>query len=266
MSLSVALVSPMIRAVSIFREQAVRQYSDPDQRGGLLRATPPSGLALFVPLALLFVAVAVIASVQKVNVTARGRGIVRPADGVRPLRAPVAGELIVHDVSLGNVVEAGTQLFTVRHDDGETTVVAPVDARIDAWRVPAGDRVTAGTPVVRLVPTSETLVAVFAIPAEHRASLVHGAEIRLRLDEHPFEQYGLGLARVVHVSSEPIGDGYDDPFVAAIAGESGPSLYEVELEPVSMPPRSKSSFRSGMTFTGEVVLREQRVIALLLGT
>lgn len=246
--------------MSLFREQAVRQYSDPEQRGGLLRAAPPSGLRLFVPLALLFV-LAAVASAQKVHVTARGRGVIRPASGVHVVVAPAAGRVARHGVRVGDVVEANAPLFTVVAGLSKLDVRAPVAGRIDAFRARDGAMVEAGAPLVRIVPDGGELVAVLAIAAEHRAHLREGSEVRLRLDEHRSDDAGYGLARVVYVSSEPISDDLADPFVASAAKQT--PHYEVELEPLAMPPRAEGGFRSGMTFTGEIVLHDERIIALL---
>ena len=58
----------------LFRDQAVKAYMDPDARGGLVRATPPSLARLFAVLTLLFVGAVVASIVVRVKVTARGRG------------------------------------------------------------------------------------------------------------------------------------------------------------------------------------------------
>lgn len=238
----------------------MRQYNDPDQRGGLLRTSPPSGLSVFVPLAALFVLAVVVASVVKVNVTARGRGIVRPNVGVAVLRAPVRGTVHVAsaDLGAGASVEGGTRLFRV----GAEWVEAPYDGRLDAWRVMDGTTVDAGAPLAKVIPGAE-LVAELAIPAEHRGELEAGDEVRLRMDEYPARSAGFGRATVVHVASEPMQAALADPMLATAATLEQPH-YLVALDPVAMPPQANADFRSGMTFTGEVVLREQRIIELLL--
>ena len=250
----------MLWSVSLFREQAVRQYNDPDQRGGVLRSSPPSGVRVFVPLAILFVLAVVVASVQKVNVTARGRGVIQPAAGVVVVRAPQAGRISASDIVAGRVVEAGTLLFTVTAGLSQIDVSAPVAGTVDAWRVQPGTLVDAGAPMARIVPSDTALVAVLAIPAQHRSALSEGSVVRLRLDEYPAATAGFGSARVARVAGEPMMRGLDEPLLASAA--QGPH-YVVELTLESMPPQAQAAFRSGMTFTGEVVLREKRIIELL---
>jgi hypothetical protein len=123
-----------------------------------------------------------------------------------------------------------------------------------------GETVTAAAPVAKLVAGDE-LVAWMALPAAHRASVTAGDVVRLRFDEHPAEEAGFGRATVVRVSDDPLSAGLADPMLVAQAERAPHHLLELRLE--ALPPRGAERFRNAMQFTGEVVLREQRIISLL---
>ena len=73
---------------------------------------------------------------------------------------------------------------------------------------------------------------------------------------------GLGKGRLKRVGSDLISDTWRralEPALGALRGDL--VLAEVALE--SLPPRAKGSWQNGMVFSGEVVLREQRIITLI---
>ncbi len=304
--------------MSLFRKEAVRQYLDPDARGGLLRVSPPSGARVFAVLALLFAVALWIAVSQRVAITARGRGVLRPAAGIFVVKAPVAGRVVSVDVSAGDRVAHDAPLLTIeaagapppdrrqlarllkqrevqialleqqgKHAEAEvlrkstvelgneldilrraedarwTRLDAPWDGGVDAVSVRPGDWVDAGQPLVKIVPDGARPVGLMAIAAEHRAALAVGSQVRLGFDEHPPADAGFGLATIARISDDPLSADIADPLLARlVAGEAGP-LYLVELVPEAMPPRADGAFRNGMVFTGEVVLRSERVLSVL---
>ncbi len=103
----------------MFREQAVKAYLDPDLRGGLLRVTPPWLLSVFAPVAALCVAALVGAFVGEVEVHAVGRGVVRPADGIRKVEAPIAGWVGSLAAREGDRIESGQTLLVLADPDFE---------------------------------------------------------------------------------------------------------------------------------------------------
>lgn len=304
--------------MSLFRKEAVVQYLDPDARGGLLRVSAPSGARVFAVLAFLFAVALWIAISQRVAITARGRGVLRPPAGIFVVKAPVAGRVVSVDVARGARVPHDASLLTIegagappierrqlarllkqrevqialleqegknaeaevlrkasaelsneldilgRAEDARwTTIDAPWDGVVDALSVRPGDWVDAGQPLLKIVPDGAQTVGLMAIAAEHRAELTVGAKVRLSLDEYPAADAGFGLATITRISDDPLSLDIADPLLATLlAGVSGP-LFLVELAPEAMPPRADGQYRNGMVFTGEVVLRSERIISVL---
>jgi hypothetical protein len=144
-----------------------------------------------------------------------------------------------------------------------TTIDAPVSGVVDALSIDVGDVLTAGVVVAKVVPDTSEQVGYMAIEGKHRAQLGPGRKVRLKLDEHPSEEAGFGSASVRRISSDAIDPALSDPLLAATAADPSVPMYQLELELEAMPTRADGEFVNGMTFTGEVVLRQQRIIALL---
>ena len=98
-----------------FREQAVDHYVSAanDNHAQLLRASPPWTWTLFVALSLTIVAALLISTVADVEVTSRGRGVLRTPGGARLLESQVSGVVVEVLVQSGQEVQAGEALLRV---------------------------------------------------------------------------------------------------------------------------------------------------------
>ena len=242
----------------LFRDQAVKAYMDPDARGGLVRATPPSLARLFAVLTLLFVGAVVASIVVRVKVTARVRGIVRPSEGIFVVRAPATGYVRAVEVTVGQEVLAGTVLARL-----DAPVLAPVAGFVDAITVHLDELATAGAPIVKIVPAGDRLAGFLAVPSRYRAHLRVGHEVRVSFDEYPSTEMGFGRGRIRRVSDDVL----TPELAAQYLPESearGPASYLVEVDLLAMPPRARGEFHNGMAFDGVVAVREQRIITLLI--
>lgn len=242
----------------IFREKSVRSYQDPDLRGGLLQLAPPALRGLFAFLATALAAALVLSAVVRVKVTARGRGIVRPASGVFVVRAPASGYVRVTPVTPGQRVAAGE--IVVRMD---APVVAPVAGVVDAIPVHADEFVTAGTAVAKIVPDSDRLLGYLAIPSRHRAHLRPGQAVRIGFDEFPASEMGYGRGRVRRVGDDLVTPELARSYLAQDPPPVGPH-HLVEVELLALPPGARGSYHNGMPFDGVIAVREQRALTLLL--
>ena len=125
--------------VSLFRKQAVRQYADPDMRGGLLRVLPPSGARVMAVLSTVFVVLAVLAVTRRVNVTAQGRGVVRPPEGVFVVRSPIAGEVMQVTGRAGSDVKRGQPLFTLAPPPAPPPNAVAIERVVAGWKQRAAE-------------------------------------------------------------------------------------------------------------------------------
>lgn len=225
-----------------------------DEQGAFVRVPPPSLRRLVAAVVASLVAAAAGAAVVHVPVTARGRGIVRPAIGVTVVRAPTSGTVRLLRAAVGQRVTAGETLALL-----DAPLVSPVDGVIDDLPLRQGDFVSLGDAVAKVIPDGHTLVGFMALPARDAARVAVGQRARLALDAWPATEVGFGAARVLRFS--------DDVITPALAGRylaelpASPHLLVV-LSLDAMPRGAPGRFETGMTFEGVVTVREERLLAL----
>jgi hypothetical protein len=229
-------------SVDLFRPQAVRATTDPDQRGGLLLARPPSGGWPFALLGALVVGLIGVALIARVGSASTGRGEVRADPRAVVVRAPAPAVVLGLARAPGDLVRAGDALVTT---DG-APILAAIAARVDAVDAAVGESLRAGDPVARLTPSGGRLVGRLLLPARDRHRVRVGDPVRLELDELPAEERGTASGHVARV----VDGGEADTFVAEVALER-------------MPPGIDAPFRAGMTFTGRVSLGEEPLVDVL---
>lgn len=269
----------------MFRPQAVEHHRSGEVSGGLLEVTPPWLVGLFgTLLAIMLLALAVVFLVD-VRIYSEGRGIVRPRERVLVVRAPIGGVVAQVQAEEGGWVEQGDLILrfddvTLRSDP--EYVEAPEAVRqvqrerlevraattgvLDRLDVRAGDVVDGGAVLARIVPSTDRnqLIGRLWLPERDWPYLRVGEPVQLRFDGYPWEEMGVGRGRITRVAEDLAPAGADD------GGQEAAPVFDqrrvmVEVEIDSLPPRAESArLRNGMLFTGEVVLREQRIAVLLL--
>jgi len=110
---STDLVAAPRLATGFFRAEAVEHRLSLDEGRGVVRMSPPWTWAVLGTLVVgLGVAVAS-AFVGEVEVTGRGRGIIRPTLGVRALTSQLTGTVVSVEARSGDVVKAGAALLRI---------------------------------------------------------------------------------------------------------------------------------------------------------
>jgi hypothetical protein len=137
--------------------------------------------------------------------------------------------------------------------------------RIESLVVQPGEHLQAGAVVATLL-TSESLGhAIAFLPERDRAFVRAGERVELELDQLPAREFGRLNARVVRVSSDlvPLAE-LRDAFGENVT-DQGPQ-YRIELRLVDDDRLSRlsASMRSGMLFSARFVLRNRRVISLVI--
>lgn len=266
----------------LFRPQAVEHYRSGDVSGGLLRVTPPWLVALFgTVLTVVLIALAVVLLVD-VRIYSEGRGIVRPREHVLVVRASIAGMVAAVEVAEGTQVEPGDVLLrfddvALRSDPDYASVPAPVrqaqaerlEVRaatagvVDRVAVRSGDVVAVGSELARVVPSSNDLIGRLWLPERDWPYLRPGESVQLRFDSYPYEEMGVGRGHITRVGEDLAPAAPEDIGIEAPALDQRRVMVEVAID--ALPPRAEPALlRNGMLFTGEVVLREQRIVVLLL--
>jgi membrane fusion protein len=106
-------MEPVNPVSSRFREQVVRAYFEPEHAGHLLSATPPGAWAVLLVLGSIAVCAFIAAFVCQVELTSRGRGVLRSASGSSPVTALVAGTIMEVSVRSGNRVRQGERMASI---------------------------------------------------------------------------------------------------------------------------------------------------------
>jgi multidrug resistance efflux pump len=90
-----------------FREEAVQAYLQGEPEGGILRVAAPRAWVLFWILCAVVTTLVLGSFIGQVELTSRGRGIIRPIGGVRPLTTLIAGTVAEVFVASGDAVVEG---------------------------------------------------------------------------------------------------------------------------------------------------------------
>ena len=97
----------------LFREEALKHYLQAEEGRGLVKVSPPWTWALLWVLLVALGSALTASFLGHVEVNGRGRGIVRPATGVRMLVSQSGGVIGRIEVRSGQVVKAGTILLHI---------------------------------------------------------------------------------------------------------------------------------------------------------
>jgi multidrug resistance efflux pump len=135
----------------LFRKEAMAKFLRVDAPGAVITITPPSSLAIFGAMALLFVALVVFAMTGRAQVVAEGRGVVKPDQPSIVLHAPFAGTVLSVQHAARDHGRAGEVLLeldaraeTVAHDKCTGTLAAEqkdlsaLDHRLADWNDATG--------------------------------------------------------------------------------------------------------------------------------
>ena len=316
----------MSTSTELFRKKALSKYLRIDAPGALLTITPPWTVAVFGAMALLFVALALLATFGRAQLAAEGRGVVRPDEPPLVLRAPFtgtvlsvataprangkAGQLLLsidaraeakaHDRCLADLTTDRAELAVlekrladwndaagrdrdpsmalvllsqIRNQREKTTgesqrcdaagtiiersaITFPVDAVAEDIAVAAGGQVHEGDVLATLIPASARIVGYLALGERYRSEVLPGLPVKVKFDALPYDEVGAGSARVARVL---------DALPSGVTIDAAPNAgVFAELSLDAMPAGSGPA-RSGMTFTGDVLTRRRKVLALLFG-
>ncbi len=235
--------------MGLFREQALAAYSNPDARGGLVRASPPSGLAMFAVIAGSLGATIAVAATTPVTVALEGRGIVALEHGPLIVRAPRDATVTAVLVRAGATVERERYLLAL--DD--QLLAAPTTGHVEFVDVREGDVVARGAQLVEIVPDREPLVGYLAIPIAERSHIADGQRVQLRVDGQV-----VGSGEVVDVAAQPLSDERASELFGAGGGPRERSLL------VRVAISSTAALDNGTSFVGEIELGHRSALSILV--
>jgi membrane fusion protein len=107
----------------LYRRQALEAHGADSAGAGVLRITPPWSWAVLATASVMFVTAFAFAWFGRVEVVTRGRAVLRPASGLRVVRAQATGTAAEVLVRSGQRVEAGDQILGLEVPQTEAAVI-----------------------------------------------------------------------------------------------------------------------------------------------
>jgi membrane fusion protein len=166
------------------------------------------------------------------------------------------------DASARQLKEAQASLDEAQSLIALSFVRAPVGGRVESLLVTAGQVVSAGSALARIIPDGTLSTVVVFAPAKDAAFLNAKLQASVEFASLPVSEFGKSKARVTRVS----GDVATREEVAAVLGAvTDEAVIRVELELIPSPTLEKVSdrLRSGERLTARLNTRERRIITLL---
>jgi multidrug resistance efflux pump len=124
---------PAATRPQIFRAEAMRHRLSAEEGRGVIRIAPPWAWAIVCCVVAALAAALVASIVGQVEVTTRGRGILRPTAGVRALTSQAGGTVAKVEARSGQVVRAGAVLLRIDAPDVQAQVLE-ADRQLEALR------------------------------------------------------------------------------------------------------------------------------------
>ena len=161
---------------------------------------------------------------------------------------------------VADVDDATNRLASLRLAEKQTTVVAPLDGRVDTVLVKPADTLQAGAVVVRLLPDEAPLQIVAFVSERERAFVSEGNQARVELDQFPVTEFGHVQARVTRIG-EDIATLSE---VREVMGESfTPSAPMVRVELEAELSASPQMAKPGAMLTSHIITRRQRILGIV---
>jgi multidrug resistance efflux pump len=120
-------------AGQLFREQALRHRLAAEEGRGLVRVSPPWTWAVLCCVVVGLAAAIVTSFVGRVEVTSRGRGVLRPKAGVRIVSSQMTGTITRVEVRSGERVRAGDVLLRIDSPTAQAQLLE-ADRQLEAVR------------------------------------------------------------------------------------------------------------------------------------
>ncbi|QLE39985.1 HlyD family efflux transporter periplasmic adaptor subunit [Nostoc sp. C052] len=158
--------------------------------------------------------------------------------------------------------QAKSQIKSLNEQLAKYVIHAPFDGTI--FQLPIkreGAVVQPKELIAEIAPKGTRLVFKGQIPTSESESIRSGKEqkeVKLKFDEYPFQDYGVVQGKLSRVSP-------DSKITQTAQGNLTTYDLEVELTQNCIQPESKCiSFKSGQPATAEVIIRQRRIIDLLI--
>lgn len=155
-----------------------------------------------------------------------------------------------------SINETQTLLQRSQTELAQTLLLAPVDGVVSTLAIAnVGEVLQPGQTVAEVAPSTAPLVLASLLP-NHQAGLVEvGMPVNLKFDAFPYQDYGVMTGRVLSISP----DAQVDETLGAVY------RVDIDLDTTHIAHGSETiALRAGQTATAEIVVRQRRIISLVL--
>lgn len=189
-----------------FRQQALAKLQSPEELDLPVRFARPQGWLVLAVTVIATAAAAVWAVTGSVSATVGGPAVLTYGQGSYVLQSPVAGQVTAVLAREGERLAAGSPVLKVRTEQGDE-VVRTLDAgRITALAAGVGQIVSTGANVAaveKVARAGAPLRATVYVPAESAAGIPAHASVDLTVQSVPSQEYGVLRGEVTSVDRAP---------------------------------------------------------------
>jgi hypothetical protein len=188
----------------LFRQSALDRIGSPDEFDRLVRVTSPRHWIGLAGLLVVVVAVVVWACISTIPMTEQGSGFLLPEGGLRPIDAPVPGDLSSLAIENGDHVTYRQRLGFVRTAAGaEVPIRATGTGVVTETNGQRGAHVGSGDQLGLIEPVGWPAVVYAYLPTESVSDVEPGTEARVRFAGAIGAKNGDALGKVTSVARFP---------------------------------------------------------------
>jgi multidrug efflux pump subunit AcrA (membrane-fusion protein) len=189
-----------------FRQQALAKLQSPEELDLPVRLARPQGRFVLAVTVLALAAASVWAVTGSVATTVAAPAVLTHGRGSYLVQSPVAGQVTAVLAEEGERLPAGSPLIRVRTTQGETEVRTLAAGRVTALAADLGRIVTTGANVAAVEKTAhagDPLYATVYVPAHDAGAIPSNAPVDLTVESVPAQRYGVLRGRVESVGRSP---------------------------------------------------------------
>ena len=155
--------------------------------------------------------------------------------------------------------QSKSQIASADYELKQRVLKAPVDGTVfDLPIQKSGEVVQPGDTVAEIAPEGSPLVVIAQIATAESGSLTKGMPVKLKFDAYPFQDYGIVSGKLTAISPT-------SRITETEQGEVANYNLEIELDRDCLATANKCiAFRPGDTVMAEVIIRQRRIIDLIL--
>ncbi|MEV0634925.1 HlyD family efflux transporter periplasmic adaptor subunit [Streptomyces sp. NPDC050619] len=177
-----------------FRQQALAKLQSPEELDLPVRFARPQGWLVLSVTVVVIAAASVWAVTGSVASTVGAPAILTHGEGSYILQSPVAGQVTAVVAQQGQRLPAGSPVLKVRTAEGDTVVRTVAAGRITALAATIGQIIQTGANVAaveKVARAGDPLYATVYVPAENAASIPANAAVDLTVSSVPTQEYGV---------------------------------------------------------------------------